>query len=71
MKTSIEVKDRAEAAAIQAALQDPETRAFVVIVGNLLPHTRRTQKRILDFVTDSLDEDKLKRISEAAKDSWT
>lgn len=53
MKIRIEVKDRAEGDAIQLALGDPETRAFVVIVGTLLPFSDRAKRRILEFVADS------------------
>lgn len=53
----IEVKDKGEADAITTALNDPATRAFVVIVGSLLPFGDRARTRILNFVNDTLDED--------------
>lgn len=57
MKATITVKDRKEADAIRAALDDPVVRAQVVVVGTLksLPSDRARQ-RVLAFVQDSLDE---------------
>ena len=57
MKTTIDVKDRKEGDHIRRALEQPETRAFVIVIGILadLP-TNRARKRVLDFVADSLDE---------------
>ena len=56
MRVSIDVKDKAEADAVRVAMADPETRALVLIVGTLLPHTPRTQKRVLSFVADHVAE---------------
>lgn len=56
MKTTIETKNRNEADAIKRALEDPETRAFVVIVGTLLPFTDRARRRVLDFVADHVSD---------------
>lgn len=53
----IPVKDRSEAEAIERALGDPSTRAFVVIVGTLLPLGDRARARVLTFVNDKLNED--------------
>lgn len=53
----IAVKDKAEAESIERALTDPMTRAFVVIVGTLLPLGDRARTRILTFVNDKLDEE--------------
>jgi hypothetical protein len=50
----IDVTDEREATAIQRAMADPETRAFVVIVGTLLPFSDRARARILTFVADSV-----------------
>jgi hypothetical protein len=57
MKASIIVKDRKEADAIRAGLEDPAVRAHVVILGTLkqLP-SDRARARVLAFVRDSLDE---------------
>jgi hypothetical protein len=52
----VEVKDKSEGEAILAALQDPETRAFVVVVGTLLPFSDRRRKRVLEYVADSLSD---------------
>ncbi len=58
MKTiRIEIKDRAEGENIQRALTDPSTRAFVVIVGALLPFGDRARTRILSFINDKLNEE--------------
>lgn len=57
MKATIEVKDRKEADLIKAALDDPKARAFVLIVGALLPLSQRARARILNFVTDQLAEE--------------
>jgi hypothetical protein len=57
MKASIEVQDRKEAEAIRRGLEDPATRAFVVVMGALsdLP-SARARKRVLQFVVDHFEE---------------
>lgn len=57
MKATVEVADRKEADAVRAGLEDPAVRAFVVITGLLLPMTQRQRKRVLQYVTDKLNED--------------
>jgi len=57
MKATIEVKDRKEADAVRVGLEDPAVRAFVVIIGLLLPMTQRQRKRVLQYVMDKIDED--------------
>ncbi|OLE54195.1 MAG: hypothetical protein AUG51_09395 [Acidobacteria bacterium 13_1_20CM_3_53_8] len=57
MKTTIEVQSKKEGELIKRALDDPETRAFVQIVGALLPFTQRTRTRVLNFVKDQLEEE--------------
>jgi hypothetical protein len=57
MRTWIDVKDEAEAHAIRTALADEQCRAFVVVLGTLLPRTPRTQARILSYVHDKLLEE--------------
>jgi len=57
MKTTIEVKDRKEADLIRTALDDPTTRAFVQVVGALLPLTPRERQRVMSFVADKVGED--------------
>ena len=57
MKVSIEVKDRAEAEHIRRALERPDVRAFVVVVGALLPLTPRARTRVLTYIADRVDED--------------
>lgn len=52
----IEVKDKAEAENIQRAMADASTRAFVNIVGALLPFGATDRTRILTFVNDSLND---------------
>jgi len=58
MKTTIEVSDRKEADLIKTALDDPTTRAFVQVVGALLPLTARERARVMNFVSDKVDEDR-------------
>jgi hypothetical protein len=58
MKTTIEVKDRKEADLIKTALDDPATRAFVQVVGALLPLSPRAQQRVMNFVSDKLNEER-------------
>jgi hypothetical protein len=53
----IAVKDQAEAEAIERALTDPSTRAFLVVVGVLLPFGDRARTRILSFINDKADEE--------------
>lgn len=58
MKVAVEVRDRQEAAALKAALGDPQTRAATVIVGVLLQlPTDRARVRVLAFVKDCLEEE--------------
>lgn len=58
MKTTIEVKDRREGELVKAGLEDPAVKAFVVVMGALsqLP-SDRARKRVMEFVTDKLEED--------------
>jgi hypothetical protein len=58
MKVSIEVKDRQEAAAVRAAMDDAEVRAFVLIVGTLLPLSEGGRRRVLQFVSDQVAEER-------------
>lgn len=57
MKATVEVKDRREAEAVRVGLEDPAVRAFVIIMGVLLPLTSRQRARVMQYVTDKLDED--------------
>jgi len=57
MKVSIDVKDKTEAENLRRALADPMTRAFVLIVGALLPLGDEARTRVLSFVNDTLNED--------------
>lgn len=57
MKAAIEVKDRAEAQRIQAALTDETARAYLTVMGALLPLSRKARLRVLEFVSDSLMEE--------------
>ncbi len=54
MKIAIECADRTEAHAIKSAMADDEVRAFVLIVGTLLPFTCRARARILHFIADTV-----------------
>ena len=40
------------------ASEDPAVRAFVIITGVLLPLTPRARTRVMQYVTDKLDEDR-------------
>lgn len=59
MKVTVDVKDKQEKSAVIAAMSDPVTRAFVLIMGTLmqLPNDR-ARKRVLSFVADHEDERK-------------
>ena len=52
MKTTIDVKDRKEGDHIRRALEQPETRAFVIVIGILadLP-TNRARKRACSILS--------------------
>ena len=58
MKATVEVSDRREADTVRAGLEDPETRAFVVITGVLAPLSSRARERVMKYVTDRLSEDR-------------
>ena len=58
MKASIEVKSREEAKHITRAMEDPTTRALVVVIGALLAlRTSGDRRRVMQWVTDRLAED--------------
>lgn len=57
MKATINVESKKEADLIKTALDDPTTRAFVQVVGALLPLSPRARQRVMDFVTDKLAEE--------------
>jgi hypothetical protein len=50
-------KNPDEAANIQRALDEPEVRAFLGIVGVMLPLSQRGRTRVLQFVSDKLNEE--------------
>jgi hypothetical protein len=57
MKARIDVANRTEAEQIRRALADPEVRAFVQVMGELLAlPSDRARERVLRFVDDHLDE---------------
>lgn len=58
MKASIEVANRQEADAVKRAMEDPTTRAFVLVMGTLaaLPSDRARQ-RVMTYVADRLQEE--------------
>jgi len=53
----VEVKDKSEGENIERALADPMTRAFVTIVGALLPLGDRARTRVLSFINDKVNEE--------------
>jgi len=55
MRVAIEVKDKGEATAIKAALEDPITRALVVTVGLLKPLDDGGRRRVMNFVIDKFE----------------
>jgi len=55
MKASIEVTDRQEATRIRTALDHPETRALVNVIGALLPLEPADRHRVLVFVGDQFE----------------
>lgn len=57
MKTYVEVENRKEANLIKRGLGDPEVRAFVKVMGALLPLSERARARVLRFVADQVDEE--------------
>lgn len=59
MNVRIPVADREEGEQIRRGLEDPETRAFVRVVGTLvaLP-SDRARARVLGYVADVLDEER-------------
>ena len=59
MNVSIPVRTRNEGKDIRRALEDPEVRAFVLVMGALLPlPSDRARRRCLTFVLDQLEEQK-------------
>ena len=58
MKTWIEVVNRKEGEFIRRALEEPDIRAFVKVVGTLKPlPSDRARMRVLRHVADYLDEE--------------
>jgi hypothetical protein len=58
MKVAISVKNRTEGDAVKTAMDDPVTRAFVIVCGTLLQlPSDRARQRVMDFVRDKLAED--------------
>lgn len=60
MKATVEVSDRREAEMIRSGLEDPETRAYVIITGALAFLTPRARLRVMQYVTDRLDDNREK-----------
>ncbi len=58
----IECKDADEAQAIERALLDPEVRAYVVVVGLLMPLTDRARARTASRVVSSRRCRRLRRL---------
>lgn len=51
------MKDKKEAEAIRTGLVDPSVRAFVVILGVLNALTPRARARVMNYVSDRLEEE--------------
>jgi hypothetical protein len=54
-------RSQLEADAILRAWQDPELRAFVLIVGFLLPLDSNARERIVRFTRECLEDDQRRR----------
>ncbi len=54
MKHVIDVESKAEGEAVKKALENPVTRAIVVVEGALSPLTLEQQRRVMAFVSESL-----------------
>lgn len=67
MKGYIEVENRKEADLIKRGLADPEVRAFVKVVGALLPLSERARVRVLRFVADQVDEERNETVEQEIK----
>jgi len=65
MRTTIEVKNKREGDTIRRALELPDVRVFVILMGELaaLPDDR-SRIRVLRYVLDKFD-DEAKHVSEA------
>ena len=57
MKANIDVKDRKEAEAIRSGLEDPRLRTTVVVVGLLRPLSLRDRRRVMELVSESLEDE--------------
>jgi len=68
MKTTIDVVNRREGEQIRRALEDPQVRAFVKVMGTLLAlNSDRARERVLRFVADKLDEERADFVSPFAE----
>jgi hypothetical protein len=61
MQTLIEVKNSYEAEVIARALAEPDLRAFILVAGALRSLSPRGRRRVLDYVADLVDENKMLR----------
>jgi len=57
VKTQIEVASRAEAEQIRRALDLPDIRAFVRIIGVLAPLSTRARQRVLTYAADKASDE--------------
>ena len=58
MKTRIDVRNKQEGRQIRCALDDPQVRAFVLVMGALIPlGSDRARERVLRFVADRAEEE--------------
>lgn len=73
MKTQIEVESRAEAEQIRRALNLPDIRAFVRIVGMVAPLSTRARQRVLTYAADkaSDEQDESRRVVTAPEEQDT
>lgn len=52
----IEVRNEHEASLLELALKEPDITAFVLIIGALLPLSRRARVRVLRYTQDHCEE---------------
>lgn len=66
-RVTLEFKNEAEARAVAAAMEDPATRAMVLVVGTLLPLSHAARQRVLTFTQSKLSEQDQRTRAEAAR----
>jgi hypothetical protein len=65
----LEVQNEAEGAAIKTAMKDPATRAFVLVMGSLLPLDQAARERVLTFTQSKLASSRQKERDASAREA--